>query len=128
MEFIPGEIPGIVVVEPKVFQDERGFFLETYQEERYREGGVTARFAQDNHSRSTRGTVRGLHAQLSHPQAKLVRVIEGIPLPARHSTHTNERPVWRNHQGALARVLGTVPLAADHSGEPMRTRMSRCTG
>jgi dTDP-4-dehydrorhamnose 3,5-epimerase len=70
-------IPGVVLIEPKVHQDGRGFFLETYHAERYREHGIAGPFVQDNHSRSVAGTVRGLHLQLRHPQGKLIRVIEG---------------------------------------------------
>jgi dTDP-4-dehydrorhamnose 3,5-epimerase len=70
-------IPGVVIIEPKVHQDGRGFFLETYHAERYREHGIAGPFVQDNHSRSVAGTVRGLHLQLRHPQGKLIRVIEG---------------------------------------------------
>ncbi len=77
MEFRPTALPGVVIVEPDVHRDARGFFLETYREERYHAGGITSRFVQDNHSRSTRGTLRGLHAQVERPQAKLVRVVEG---------------------------------------------------
>ena len=75
--FAETAIPGVIVVEPSVHRDERGFFLETYRESAYREGGITATFVQDNHSRSARGTLRGLHAQSPHPQGKLVRVVEG---------------------------------------------------
>jgi dTDP-4-dehydrorhamnose 3,5-epimerase len=70
-------IPGVVVVEPEIHRDERGFLLESYQAVRYREGGIAEHFVQDNHSRSAQGTLRGLHAQNPHPQGKLVRVIEG---------------------------------------------------
>ncbi len=77
MKFLPTELPGVILIEPQVWRDERGFFLETYQREKYAAGGVDARFVQDNHSCSVRGTLRGLHAQLARPQAKLIRVIEG---------------------------------------------------
>ncbi len=77
MRFLPAEIPGVIVIEPDVHQDVRGFFLETYHAGKYRAGGVTDVFVQDNHSRSTGGTIRGLHLQLRHPQGKLIRVIEG---------------------------------------------------
>lgn len=70
-------LSGVLVIEPRVFRDPRGFFLETYHAERYRAAGVDAVFVQDNHSRSERGTLRGLHAQEKFPQSKLVRVIEG---------------------------------------------------
>lgn len=77
MNFIETDIPGVIVVEPRIYRDERGFFLETYHREKYAAGGIDARFVQDNHSQSQRGTVRGLHAQTSRPQGKLIRVIEG---------------------------------------------------
>lgn len=77
MEFRPGRLSGLVIVEPDVFRDSRGFFLETYHAEKYRAGGIATAFVQDNHSRSTKGTLRGLHAQLAKPQGKLVRAIEG---------------------------------------------------
>lgn len=65
------------MIEPAVFADARGFFMETYQRRRYANSGIDRVFVQDNHSRSCRGTVRGLHYQLRHPQAKLVCVIRG---------------------------------------------------
>jgi dTDP-4-dehydrorhamnose 3,5-epimerase len=70
-------IPGVLVIVPDVYQDGRGFFLETYHADRYREHGIDQPFVQDNHSRSVAGTLRGLHLQLERPQGKLVRVIEG---------------------------------------------------
>jgi len=70
-------LPGVLLIEPFVHQDERGFFLETYRAERYAEHGMTAPFVQDNHSRSRLGTLRGLHAQLDPAQGKLVRCIAG---------------------------------------------------
>lgn len=70
-------LPGVLLITPKVHRDPRGFFVETYHEERYRAAGVDAHFVQDNHSQSARGTLRGLHAQLKRPQAKLVRCVEG---------------------------------------------------
>ena len=77
LRFQHASIPGVVIVEPQVHGDERGFFLETYHIEKYREGGIASAFVQDNHSHSSRGILRGLHAQSPHPQGKLVRVIEG---------------------------------------------------
>ena len=71
-------LPGVVIIEPQVYGDERGFFLETFVLERYRaEAGIALPFVQDNHSRSARGVLRGLHAQANHPQGKLVRVSQG---------------------------------------------------
>lgn len=71
------ELPGVLLIEPKVFGDERGFFLECFQSERYREIGIELPFVQDNHSRSQRGVLRGLHFQKTRPQGKLVRVSRG---------------------------------------------------
>ena len=77
MKFLPTAIPEVVLVQPDVFRDDRGFFLETYQEKKYGAAGLPERFVQDNHSFSVRGTLRGLHAQLRRPQGKLLRVIQG---------------------------------------------------
>ena len=76
-DFHETELPGVILVEPRVHRDSRGFFLESYHAAKYREGGIDATFVQDNHSFSSRGTLRGLHGQSPHPQGKLVRVIEG---------------------------------------------------
>lgn len=77
MKVLSTDLPGVLIVEPEVFQDTRGFFLETYHARKYREAGIPEVFVQDNHSRSAQGTLRGLHAQRQHPQGKLVRVIQG---------------------------------------------------
>ncbi len=77
MKVEPTPLAGVLLVRPEVFRDARGFFVETYHEGRYREAGMPARFVQDNHSRSQRGTLRGLHAQLTRSQAKLVRCVRG---------------------------------------------------
>ena len=77
MKFVPAEIPGVIIVEPDVHTDVRGFFLETYHAEKYRTGGIVDVFVQDNHSRSAGGTIRGLHLQFRRPQGKLIHVIEG---------------------------------------------------
>ncbi|MES1255674.1 MAG: dTDP-4-dehydrorhamnose 3,5-epimerase [Acidobacteriota bacterium] len=77
MQFIPSTLPEVIIVEPVVHRDDRGFFAETYQAERFRANGITAQFVQDNHTRSVARTLRGLHMQVRQPQAKLVRVIAG---------------------------------------------------
>jgi dTDP-4-dehydrorhamnose 3,5-epimerase len=77
VRFVETPIPGVVVIEPHVYRDPRGFFLETFQVEAYRAGGIDAAFVQDNHSYSKRGTLRGLHAQNPGAQGKLLRVIAG---------------------------------------------------
>lgn len=74
---IETSLPGVLLIEPKVFADDRGFFLETYHAARLREAGIAAPFVQDNHSRSRKGVLRGLHFQEPHPQGKLVRCSRG---------------------------------------------------
>ena len=77
MRFLPTELPDLVLIEPAVFRDARGFFLEAYHAGKFAEAGIDVPFVQDNHSLSVRGTLRGLHAQRRHPQGKLVRCTEG---------------------------------------------------
>jgi dTDP-4-dehydrorhamnose 3,5-epimerase len=77
MKIVPTELDGVLIIEPKVFPDERGFFMESFQKQRYRQAGITAEFVQDNISRSVRNTLRGLHYQHPNGQAKLVQVLEG---------------------------------------------------
>jgi dTDP-4-dehydrorhamnose 3,5-epimerase len=74
---VPTDLPEVVLVEPDVYKDDRGFFLETYHAGKYRAVGISQTFVQDNHSRSVQGTVRGLHLQVRRPQAKLIRVVVG---------------------------------------------------
>ena len=77
MEVTKTRVDGVLLIKPKVFGDERGYFVETYQKERYSEIGITHTFVQDNHSMSRRGILRGLHYQTKHPQGKLVMVSLG---------------------------------------------------
>ncbi len=77
MRATPTVIPDVVMLEPKVFGDDRGFFLESYSERVFEELGLPTRFVQDNHSKSIRGVLRGLHYQLGTPQGKLIRVLQG---------------------------------------------------
>ena len=77
MKFTPTAIPGIIVIEPEIFGDTRGFFFESYQAREFTEGGISATFVQDNHSGSRQGTLRGLHYQIQQSQGKLLRVIAG---------------------------------------------------
>lgn len=74
---IPTSLPGVVILEPRVFGDERGFFLESYSEKVFADLGIKEQFVQDNHSGSRRNVVRGLHYQIKQAQGKLVRVVEG---------------------------------------------------
>jgi dTDP-4-dehydrorhamnose 3,5-epimerase len=80
MKFLPTRLEGVTIIEPNVFRDGRGFLLETWRADKYRAGGIDACFVQDNQSRSIRNTIRGMHAQRQHPQAKLVRVLAGTIL------------------------------------------------
>lgn len=77
LEFERLSIPDVVLVRPRVFGDARGFFFESWEHRKFAAGGIDARFVQDNHSRSVRHTLRGLHYQVSQPQGKLVRVVNG---------------------------------------------------
>ena len=104
------KIPEVVVLEPKVFGDERGFFLESYNQKNFEEIGLGRNFVQDNHSRSARNVLRGLHYQLGQPQGKLVRVVAGaiwdVAVDVRRSSATfgqwvaeelsaeNKRMIW----------------------------------
>ena len=77
MKIVETTINDVKIVEPKRFGDQRGYFFESWHQEKYKEAGITANFVQDNCSRSCTGTIRGLHYQLNHPQAKLVQVLKG---------------------------------------------------
>lgn len=77
MNVVKTDLPGVVIVEPQMFPDDRGYFLETWNQERYRQAGISGPFVQDNFSRSSRGTLRGLHLQCPTTQGKLVTAISG---------------------------------------------------
>jgi dTDP-4-dehydrorhamnose 3,5-epimerase len=77
VKIVPTSLPGVVIIEPDVYRDARGFFLETYHQARYAEAGIVGPFVQDNHSYSAHGTLRGLHLQVKRPQGKLVRAVLG---------------------------------------------------
>ena len=77
MKFIPSKIPDVILIEPTVFGDHRGFFMETWQRKTFAENGIDYDFVQDNHSKSSHGILRGLHYQVEQTQGKLVRVVEG---------------------------------------------------
>ena len=100
MKLLPTDLPGVLLVEPRLFRDSRGFFLETWHHRKYAAGGLDATFVQDNHSHSGKGTLRGLHAQLQRPQGKLVRAIEGeiwdVAVDIRPGS-----PTYRKHASAV---------------------------
>ena len=110
MNIIPTRIPDVLIIEPKVFGDERGFFYESYNRRAMTDAGIAGDFVQDNHSRSARGVLRGLHYQIQQTQGKLVRAISGsvydVAVDLRKSSPTfgqwvgielsadNKRMVW----------------------------------
>jgi dTDP-4-dehydrorhamnose 3,5-epimerase len=77
MNFVTSNIPDVLIIQPRVFEDERGFFFESYQKQRFESLGIPFEFVQDNHSLSRQGVLRGLHYQIQQPQGKLVRVVSG---------------------------------------------------
>lgn len=77
MNFLPTRIPEVILIKPRVFEDDRGFFMETYQKQNFIKEGIPYEFVQDNHSFSQKFTLRGLHYQITHTQGKLVRVVVG---------------------------------------------------
>ncbi len=100
MELIPTQIPEVKIIEPRVFGDARGFFMETYGARAFAEAGITRAFAQDNHSLSRRGTLRGLHYQLENPQAKLCRVVRGAVWDVAADIRRGS-PTFGQHVGVL---------------------------
>ncbi|HET98109.1 MAG TPA: dTDP-4-dehydrorhamnose 3,5-epimerase [Desulfurivibrio alkaliphilus] len=113
MKFTPTAIPEVILIEPQVFGDERGFFMETWHAEKFAAAGLDLAFVQDNHSRSTRGTLRGLHYQLKQPQGKLARVIAGevfdVAVDLRRHAPTFGRWVGVTLSAANKRMLWVPP-------------------
>ncbi len=117
MEFERTRLPGVVRIRPRVFEDERGFFMESWQERKFSAAGIEAHFVQDNHSRSARGTLRGLHYQSRMPQGKLVRVTRGavfdVVVDIRHSSPAFG--CWEAHElSAQNRHMLWVPPGFAH--------------
>jgi dTDP-4-dehydrorhamnose 3,5-epimerase len=117
MKKVETTLPGVLILEPSVFGDERGFFLESYNERRFAQLGIRERFVQDNHSYSSRNVLRGLHYQVQQPQGKLVRVIAGeildVALDLRRSSATFGR--WESFRlsGGNKRMLW-IPVGFAH--------------
>lgn len=109
LKLIETGIPDVVVIEPDVLGDERGFFMECWHAERFRRAGIDARFVQDNHSRSSHGVLRGLHYQIRRPQGKLVRVVSGevfdVMVDLRHSSPTFGKWAGVTLSGANHRII-----------------------
>ncbi len=115
-------------IEPDVHEDGRGFFLETYHADRYREHGIAGPFVQDNHSRSIGGTLRGLHLQVRRPQGKLIRVIEGeifdVAVDVRRGSPTFGRWVGVNLSAANFRQCFVPPDSRTDSASSRRSHRS----
>ncbi|MEL7591152.1 MAG: dTDP-4-dehydrorhamnose 3,5-epimerase [Anaerolineaceae bacterium] len=113
MKFTPAAIPEVILIEPRVHGDARGFFMETYQQREFAAAGINAEFVQDNHSRSTQGTLRGLHYQVRHAQGKLFRVILGevfdVAVDLRRSSPTFGKWVGYSLTAENKRMLWVPP-------------------
>jgi dTDP-4-dehydrorhamnose 3,5-epimerase len=97
MKFTPTALADVLLIEPRVFGDARGYFFESYNRRAFAQAGIDVAFVQDNHSRSTRGVLRGLHYQIEHAQGKLVRVVSGevydVAVDMRRSSPTFGRSI-----------------------------------
>jgi dTDP-4-dehydrorhamnose 3,5-epimerase len=113
MQITPTALPDVVLIEPRVFGDDRGFFFESWNLRAFAAAGIDADFVQDNHSRSGRGVLRGLHYQIKHAQGKLVRVTEGevfdVAVDLRRSSPTFGRYVGYELSAANRRMLWIPP-------------------
>lgn len=109
MKTTPTDLPEVLLIVPDVHRDDRGFFVETFHASRYQEAGLDAPFVQDNHSRSVRGTVRGLHAQIARPQGKLVRVTQGEVFDVAVDIRRGS-PTFGRHVSALLTAEGFEQL------------------
>jgi dTDP-4-dehydrorhamnose 3,5-epimerase len=114
---IPTSLPGVFILEPTVFGDDRGFFFESYNQQSMADMGITETFVQDNHSCSSRNVLRGLHYQLKHPQGKLVRAVEGeildVAVDLRRSSPTFGRSEAVRLSGDNKRMLW-IPVGLAH--------------
>jgi dTDP-4-dehydrorhamnose 3,5-epimerase len=113
MQVTPTELPDVLEIAPRVFGDERGFFFESWNRRAFEAAGVPGEFVQDNHSRSRRGVLRGLHYQVEHPQGKLVRVVAGevfdVAVDLRRGSPTFGRSMGRVLSAASRRMLWVPP-------------------
>lgn len=117
MRFTPTQIPALVSIEPKVFEDRRGFFMETWNSRSFAEAGIDAHFVQDNHTCSVQGTLRGLHYQFHRPQGKLIRVTAGeiydVAVDLRRDSSTYGRWFGR-YVSAQNRLMLWIPPGFAH--------------
>jgi dTDP-4-dehydrorhamnose 3,5-epimerase len=117
MKVAPTLLPEVLLVEPRFFEDSRGFFFENWNEREFERAGIHARFVQDNHSRSGKGVLRGLHYQIRQPQGKLVRVISGeifdVAVDVRRNSPTFGK--WEGQRlGPLSRSMLWIPVGFAH--------------
>ena len=118
MNIIATEIPDVVIIEPKIFGDSRGFFFESFNAREFKiQTGFGGHFVQDNHSRSQRGVLRGLHYQIDNPQGKLVRVVHGEVLDVAVDIRRSSPTLAVGWRGALAPQ--TTCSSGFHRGSPM---------
>lgn len=113
MNVIATELPGVLLIEPRVFGDERGFFFESWNTRVFEQAGIGARFVQDNHSLSLRGILRGLHYQIEKPQGKLIRTVSGeifdVAVDIRRSSPTFGRWTGQRLSAENKRMLWIPP-------------------
>jgi dTDP-4-dehydrorhamnose 3,5-epimerase len=113
VKFLPTAIPDVILVEPRVFGDDRGFFYESWNARDFAAGGIAASFVQDSHSRSARGVLRGLHYQVQEPQGKLIRVLAGeifdVAVDIRKSSPTFGRHVAARLSAGTRQMLWVPP-------------------
>ena len=113
MEFTATQIADVIVIDPVVYEDARGSFMDIWQDQKYREAGIDARFVQESHSRSVRGVLRGLHYQIEQPQGKLIRVIAGeafdVAVDLRESSPTFGQWVSENLSAGNRRLIWIPP-------------------
>ena len=100
MKITAASLKGVLVIEPKYFSDSRGFFMETYSKDIFRDVGINLEFVQDNHSGSQKGVLRGLHYQIKHPQGKLVRVVKGAAYDVAVDLRKSS-PTFGQHTGII---------------------------
>ena len=127
--FIKTDIPDVQIIEPTVFGDDRGYFMETYQIDEFAAAGIDKPFVQDNQSRSTKGVLRGLHFQTKHTQGKLVRVTLGEVFDVAVDCRPNSKtlsccPMWPSSATSAPTSTTPPPRAAF----PTMTRRSTCSG
>jgi len=133
MEIIETDIPELLIIEPKVFGDERGFFLESWNRQVFADAGLDLDFVQDNHSRSQQGILRGLHYQIQHPQGKLVRVTFGsvfdVAIDLRKSSPTFGQWLGLELSDTNHRMLWVPPGLAHgfYVTSPVADFMYKCT-